>query len=145
MHKAKSVAQIFKLSQVMRGNYNGCIIVCHLFGKVNAVDNMTVNIPNGAVVGLVGSNGSGKSTLLRMLAGVYAPDGGTVKVDGIIAIASVCTGTLLLPQVTNMYVNFIVGTLACISAYGFLSACCGTTFNTVLFSNFFWIFFFFII
>ena len=41
---------------------------------------------------------------------------------GIIAIASVCTGTLLLPQVTNMYVNFIVGTLACISAYGFLSA-----------------------
>lgn len=51
---------------------------------------------------------------------------------GIIAIASVCTGTLLLPQVTNMYVNFIVGTLACISAYGFLSACCGTTFNTVI-------------
>ncbi len=41
---------------------------------------------------------------------------------GIIAIASICTGTLLLPQVTNMYVNFIVGTLACISAYGFLSA-----------------------
>ena len=41
---------------------------------------------------------------------------------GIIAIASVCTGTLLLPQVTNMYVNFIVGTLACISAYGFLLA-----------------------
>ena len=51
---------------------------------------------------------------------------------GIIAIASICTGTLLLPQVTNMYVNFIVGTLACISAYGFLSACCGTTFNTVI-------------
>ena len=62
------------------------IEICGLtkrFGKVNAVDNMTVNIPNGAVVGLVGSNGSGKSTLLRMLAGVYAPDGGTVKVDGI--------------------------------------------------------------
>lgn len=51
---------------------------------------------------------------------------------GIIAIASICTGTLLLPQVTQMYVNFIVGTLACISAYGFLSACCGTTFNTVI-------------
>ena len=38
------------------------IEICGLtkrFGKVNAVDNMTVNIPNGAVVGLVGSNGSG--------------------------------------------------------------------------------------
>ncbi len=53
------------------------------FGKVAAVDNMTVNICDGSVVGLVGSNGSGKSTLLRMLAGVYAPDGGTVKIDGI--------------------------------------------------------------
>lgn len=51
---------------------------------------------------------------------------------GIIAIMSICTGTLLLPQVTQMYINFIVGTLACISAYGFLSACCGTTFNTVV-------------
>lgn len=51
---------------------------------------------------------------------------------GIIAIASICTGTLMMPEVTQMYVNFIVGTLACISAYGFLSACCGTTFNTVI-------------
>ena len=40
------------------------------FGKVVAVDNMTVNIKDGSVIGLVGSNGSGKSTLLRMLAGV---------------------------------------------------------------------------
>lgn len=53
------------------------------FGKVVAVDNMTVNIKDGSVIGLVGSNGSGKSTLLRMLAGVYAPDGGTVRIDGI--------------------------------------------------------------
>lgn len=62
------------------------IEICGLtkrFGKINAVDNMTVNIPDGAVLGLVGSNGSGKSTLLRMLAGVYAPDGGMVKIDGI--------------------------------------------------------------
>ena len=51
---------------------------------------------------------------------------------GIIAIMSICTGTLMMPEVTQMYVNFIVGTLACISAYGFLSACCGTTFNTVI-------------
>ena len=53
------------------------------FGKVVAVDNMTVNIKDVSVIGLVGSNGSGKSTLLRMLAGVYAPDGGTVRIDGI--------------------------------------------------------------
>lgn len=51
---------------------------------------------------------------------------------GIISIISICTGTLMMPEVVNMYINFIVGTLACVSAYGFLSACCGTTFNTVI-------------
>ncbi len=51
---------------------------------------------------------------------------------GIISIVSICTGTLMMPEVVNMYINFIVGTLACVSAYGFLSACCGTTFNTVI-------------
>lgn len=51
---------------------------------------------------------------------------------GIIAIISICTGTFMLPQVTQMYINFIVGTLACVSAYGFLAACCGTTFNTIV-------------
>lgn len=51
---------------------------------------------------------------------------------GIIAIISICTGTLMRPEVTHMYLNFVIGTLACISAYGFLSACCGTTFNTII-------------
>lgn len=51
---------------------------------------------------------------------------------GVIAIISICTGTLMEASVVRMYVNFMVGTLACVSAYGFLSACCGTTFNTVI-------------
>ena len=52
------------------------------FDKVVAVNNMSVKISDGAVVGLVGSNGSGKSTLLRLLAGVYEPDAGSVLIDG---------------------------------------------------------------
>ena len=52
------------------------------FDKVVAVNNMSVKISDGAVVGLVGSNGSGKSTLLRLLAGVYEPDSGSVLIDG---------------------------------------------------------------
>lgn len=51
---------------------------------------------------------------------------------GIIAIVSICTGTFMTSEVTHMYLNFVIGTLACISAYGFLSACCGTTFNTII-------------
>lgn len=52
------------------------------FDNIVAVDNMSVSIKNGSVVGLVGSNGSGKSTLLRLLAGVYRPDGGEILVGG---------------------------------------------------------------
>jgi ABC-2 type transport system ATP-binding protein len=53
------------------------------FDKVIAVDKMDLNINPGTVLGLVGSNGSGKSTLLRMLAGVFAPDGGEILLDGV--------------------------------------------------------------
>jgi len=46
------------------------------FGRVEAVNAITVNIPKGIVVGLVGPNGSGKSTFLKLLAGVLQPDAG---------------------------------------------------------------------
>ncbi len=52
------------------------------FEKVTAVDNLSLSLPEGAVLGLVGSNGSGKSTLLRMLAGVYQADGGEILLNG---------------------------------------------------------------
>lgn len=52
------------------------------FDKVTAVDNLTMSIDKGSVVGLVGSNGGGKSTLLRTLSGVYSSDGGEVSIDG---------------------------------------------------------------
>ncbi|MCQ2514439.1 MAG: ABC transporter ATP-binding protein [Ruminococcus sp.] len=53
------------------------------FGKLIAVNNFSLNIEKGKVIGLVGSNGSGKSTLLRLLSGVYEPDFGDIFVDGV--------------------------------------------------------------
>lgn len=53
------------------------------FGDKVALNNLTFNIPTGAVFGLIGSNGSGKSTLLRIISGVYEPDGGTAEIDGV--------------------------------------------------------------
>ena len=52
------------------------------FDKTVAVDGIDMRISPGTVTGLVGSNGSGKSTLLRMLAGVFAPDGGEILLNG---------------------------------------------------------------
>lgn len=52
------------------------------FGELKALDEISFNISDGSVFGLVGSNGAGKSTLLRVLAGVYQPDGGQALMDG---------------------------------------------------------------
>ena len=52
------------------------------FEKVVAVDRLSMRVPDGSVLGLVGSNGSGKSTLLRMLAGVFRADSGSITVNG---------------------------------------------------------------
>ena len=51
------------------------------FSDILAVDNVSVTIREGAVFGMIGTNGAGKSTFLRMLAGVLAPDAGTITID----------------------------------------------------------------
>jgi branched-chain amino acid transport system ATP-binding protein len=52
------------------------------FGGVLAVNKLSFDIHPGEVVGLMGPNGSGKTTLLNVIAGVYKPDGGTIKYNG---------------------------------------------------------------
>ncbi|WP_079189257.1 ABC transporter ATP-binding protein [Streptomyces kebangsaanensis] len=48
-----------------------------------ALEEVSVTIPTGKVVALVGNNGSGKSTLAKLLCGLYAPDAGRVLWDGV--------------------------------------------------------------
>ncbi len=47
-----------------------------------AVDDVSFDVAQGKTFGLVGHNGSGKSTMLKMLAGVYRPTSGSIKVRG---------------------------------------------------------------
>lgn len=49
---------------------------------IEALSDLSFTIESGERVGLIGHNGSGKSTLLRMLAGVYAPVSGSLKITG---------------------------------------------------------------
>ena len=53
------------------------------FGDFRALDGVNMNVPKGAIYGLVGPNGAGKSTIIRHLTGVYRPDGGEIFVDGL--------------------------------------------------------------
>ncbi len=52
------------------------------FGGVHAVDDVSVDLFPGEVVGLLGHNGAGKSTLIKMLSGAYAPSGGEIYING---------------------------------------------------------------
>ena len=52
------------------------------FGDVCSLDQVTLRIPDGSILGLIGSNGSGKSTLLRAMSGIFAADKGCILYDG---------------------------------------------------------------
>ncbi|MBE0414194.1 ATP-binding cassette domain-containing protein [Yoonia sp.] len=52
------------------------------FGGIKAVDNVSISLMPGEVVGLLGHNGAGKSTLIKILAGAYKADEGEIFVDG---------------------------------------------------------------
>ncbi|MDY0910987.1 ATP-binding cassette domain-containing protein [Microbacterium sp. CFBP9034] len=52
------------------------------FGAVKALTDVEFWVNEGEVVALVGDNGAGKSTLVKVLAGVHAPDAGTIDFDG---------------------------------------------------------------
>ena len=75
--------------------------------RFQALSDVSLEIPKGAMYALVGHNGSGKSTLLRCIASIYKPTSGSVKVDGRISTL-LELGAGFHPDLTgreNVYMN----------------------------------------
>ena len=56
--------------------------VSKYYGDIAAVDNISLTIKDGVVMGLLGTNGAGKSTLLRCMAGILKPEHGEILING---------------------------------------------------------------
>ena len=57
--------------------------LCKDYGKFHVLKNVTLEIPNGSIFGLVGRNGAGKTTLMRILTGLSEATSGTYSLGGI--------------------------------------------------------------
>jgi len=76
------------------------------YGDVLALTDLTVTVEHGACLILLGRNGAGKTTALRCMAGVLAPSGGVVRVDGIdtaVDPAAVRARVGLMPELPGLY------------------------------------------
>ena len=89
--------------------------VTHCYGDVHAIKNMTLDIPSGCMVGLIGPDGVGKSTVLALISGVRKLQSGSVEVLGVDidnanSRNSVCPRIAYMPQGLgkNLYMTLSV-------------------------------------
>ena len=64
------------------------------FGGLLAINDISFDIPRGAIVSLIGPNGAGKTTFFNIIAGIYDPTKGSVAVEGRKMIAHSVRGYL---------------------------------------------------
>ena len=85
--------------------------VTKLFDTVRAVDGVSFSVGTGQVVGLLGPNGAGKTTTMRLLTGYYAPNDGSVLVDGFDPVADPTSARAAigyLPENNPLYEDMFV-------------------------------------
>jgi len=76
----------YRVSVEARPTLKGAIIrlgrPSHSIRVIEAVKDMSFDVPKGSVIGVIGANGAGKSTLMRAVAGILAPSKGRIEIHG---------------------------------------------------------------
>lgn len=75
------------------------------YGTNVAVNHLTVSLPKGKIIGLLGPNGSGKTTLIKMLNGLLTPTEGTILIDGNNVGTATKSKVAYLPDRTYLTMN----------------------------------------
>ena len=77
------VTKDFKINKIKKG-FTGAIksLFSREYDIKRAVDNISINIERGELVGFIGPNGAGKSTTIKMLCGILVPTSGRISVNG---------------------------------------------------------------
>lgn len=78
------------------------------FGRVLAVDDLSLTVPAGSLYGFIGPNGSGKTTTLRMLLHIYLPDQGQIEVLGETTTRAANDRIGYLPEERGLYKKMTV-------------------------------------
>jgi ABC-2 type transport system ATP-binding protein len=67
-----------------------------------ALSDVSMEVPEGHIMGLLGPNGSGKTTLMKILAGLVSPTSGTVLIDGMVPGVRTKASVSFLPDVNHL-------------------------------------------
>jgi len=73
------------------------------FGKVRAVNNLSVNVPTGSIYGFLGPNGAGKTTTLRMIMNIIRPDSGSIEIFGDSSVERAKARIGYMPEERGLY------------------------------------------
>ncbi|MEN8228646.1 MAG: ATP-binding cassette domain-containing protein [Bacteroidota bacterium] len=85
--------------------------VTKTFGSVVAVDNLSLEVPNGSIYGFIGPNGSGKTTTIRMIMKIMYPDRGSLRVNGREHNSHRLQNVGYLPEDRGLYKKMKIGEL----------------------------------
>ena len=93
------------------------------YGAVNALDGVSLSVPQGAIVALLGANGSGKTTTIRAITGLTAPEEGRIlfegrPLQGLPPHEVVRRGVAVVPEGRRIFINLSVHENLLLGGYG---------------------------